>query len=336
MSRNAAAYLLRTGASRPAGRIQPSLGQFDPDDPGGVVSRVCPTEQTLPADMWRGDFAGVTIAQDPASVPLVPGCNTTPRNMMLSFLLPFYTRPWQDLQLTEHCWRSYSHFHLDRINADRAGLSPTQFVQLMAYIQSWGFRTSYWGMGTPDGPQGPAGALALLMPTLTALIAAGPAVSSKTTLLLCEEANSCMSPATLDAVVVAIAPICAGAGIRVRHHFTARYPAWPLPGQSSVDFWVRQAALGVEGLCYQAVPTDPAGTMAAALWDTRGYMGHADVRLKCTAFELCAEAQLYGRKTEQDGCRLGLEMTYATRAATNYPPVDGYGNGGCLIDGSPL
>jgi hypothetical protein len=335
------AYLLSSRAAkptpiRPAGKQQPSLGAYDPDDPGGAVSRSCPPEQLMPLDMWRGDFGCVTINQDPASVPLVPGCNTTPQNAMISFLLPFYNRQWQDIQLTEHCWRSYTYLHLDRVNADRAGLSATQFVQLMAYVQSWGFRTSYWGMGTPDGQQDLNGALGLLMPTINALVAAGPTVSSKATLLFCEETNSCMSPATLDALVVAVAPICKANGIRMRHHFTSRYPAWPTEGMSNVDFWARQSSLGVEGLCYQAIPTDPAGTMMAAMWDTRGYMGRADINLKLTAFELRAEEQLFGRKNEQDGCRTGLEATFATRGSTNYPAVDGYGNGGCRIDGTTL
>ncbi len=321
---------------RPAPRPQPSLGAYDPDDAGGVVSRSCPPEQTLPPDMWRGDFGGVTLAVDPNTVPLVDGCNTTPRNMMMSFLLPQYARLWQDIILTEHCWRSYTRFHLDRWWWEHAGLGPTQAVQLMAYIHgSYALTTSYWGMGTSDGQQDLNGALALLMPTLNALIAAGPTVCERTILIVCEETNSCMSPATLDALVVAIAPICRGAGIRLRHHFTARYPAWP-NGGSPVDFWARQSALGVEGLCYQAIPTDPAGTMAAAMWDARRYMGQADPNLKLTAFELCAEEQLYGRRTEQDGCRLGLELTFATRGDTNYPPVDGYGGGGCRLDGSPL
>lgn len=330
--------------TRAAGRQQPSLDAYDPDDPGGVVSRSCPSEQTLAPDMWRGDFGCVTVAQDPNSVPLVPGCNTTPRNAMISFLLPFYDRQWQDIQLAEHAWRSYTYFHLDRINADRAGLSPTQLVQLMAYVQSWGFKTSYWGMGTPDGQQDLDGALALLMPTLNALIAAGPTVCEQTILIFCEETNSCMSPATLDALVVAVAPICRASGIRMRHHFTSRYPAWP-NGGSNVDFWVRQSSLGVEGLCYQAIPSDPAGTMMAAMWDTRTYMGQADLNLKLTAFELRAELQLEEAQaiaelghpcTEQDGCRTGLEATFATRGTTTYPPVDGYGNGGCLLNGDPL
>lgn len=321
---------------RPAGRQQPSLGDYDPDDSGGVVSRSCPPEQTLTPDMWRGDFGCVTINQDPNSVPLVPGCNTTPRNAMISFLLPYYTRQWQDIQLTEHAWRSYTCFHLDRFEADQAGLSPTQFVQLMAYVQTWGFtRVSYWAMGTTDGQQDLNGALGLLMPTLNAVVAAGPAVSSKVTLIFSEETNSVMSPATLDALVVAVAPICRDNGIRMRHHFTSRYPSWQVSG-SPVDFWVRQSSLGVEGICYQSIPTDPAGTMMAAMWDTRTYMGQADPNLKCTAFEMRAEEQLYGRKNEQDGCRTGLEATFATRGNTNYPPVDGYGNGGCRIDGTPL
>lgn len=285
--------------------------------------------------MWRGDFGGVTLNVDPETVPQVPGCNTTPKNMMMSFLLPFYERKWQDIQLTEHCWRSYNTFHLDWLNAATAGLSPTQFAQLMAYVQSWGFRTSYWGMGTPAGQQDLNGALALLMPVLNALIALGPKVCEQTILLFCEETNSCMSPATLDALVVAIAPICRANGIRMRHHFTSRYPAWP-NGGSPVDFWARQSSLGVEGLCYQAIPSDPAGTMMAAMWDARRYMGQADLNLKCTAFELRAYLQLMGQKNEQDGCRTGLEATFATRGTTNYPAVDGYGNGGCRLDGSPL
>src|ERR1700685_2139067 len=87
---------------------------------------------------WRGDIGGVTL---PSSMvpPLVPGCNTTPMQMGMSFLLPYYTPPWQDRWLTAHAQRNYSHFHLARDTWQAAGLSDTAGVELMQYLQSWGF-----------------------------------------------------------------------------------------------------------------------------------------------------------------------------------------------------
>ena len=331
--------LLRQSSPRPSPVIQPGLGGFDPDDSGGAVSRSCPPEQVIPPVptkwFWRGDFGGVTLGVDPSTVPLVPGGNTTPQNMVMSFLLPFYSRQWQDTILTENAWRNYSHIHLDRYNADQAGLSPSQFVDFMEYIQSWGFYTSYWGIGTKDGNFNSWNdASSLFLPTLNVLASKPASVRENTILIVGEELNSCTSP---DGLLDIVSNLVTIAGVDLALHFTSRYPSWQVSGQTPIQFWQEMSGLGVKGLMYQAIPSDPAGTMMAAMWDARKIVAGGDTSLKFVAFELCANEQLYGRRSEIDGCRLGLEATWATRTpGSNVPPVSGYGNGGRLINGNSL
>lgn len=313
---------------RPAGRPQPIFAPpFDPSDPGGITWTVLPPEYIIAPNpskaLWRGDFGGMTLAQTP---PLVPGCNTTPPEMVMTFLLPEYERKWQDIILTEHAWRSYTHFHLaDRQNG---GITGQAFVELMQYVQSWGNYSSYWGMGTPDGNFGSwADAQGLFMPTLNALQAAGAKTCENAILIVGEELNSCTSPAGLLDIVSHLAPICNGSGIDMWLHFTSNYPSWPIGGQSSVQFWEEMAGLGIKGLCWQGDPADGPGTMSAHMYDSRRYLASADGALRLVAFELLATHQLYGKASEADGRRYSWECNCAPQGIASIPPVMGGGNG---------
>ena len=150
---------LQPVSQRPAIIVQPvTAPPFDSNDPGGDVSTSLPPEQVIPPSptigWWRGDIGGVTLPDAP---PMVPGGNSTPPTMTMSFLLPWYTQtqyggtPQVDKILTAHAQRGYTHFHLDQTNWQAAGLSIPQAVDLFKYIQSWGFYTSYWGLGTSMG-----------------------------------------------------------------------------------------------------------------------------------------------------------------------------------------
>jgi hypothetical protein len=323
---------------RPAPVRQTPLPPFDHDDPGGAVHTTLPPEQVIPSgpdrDWWRGDFGGVTLTDTP---PFFPGANSAIPKMTMSFQLPYYDRHWQDVILTAHAERGYTHFHLDRFTWQQKGLSPTDAIALMASVQSWGFFTSYWGIGTLDGHfTSWAQASGLYQPVLDALQAAGPSVSEKTILIVGEELNSCTSPEGLLDIVQHLAPQCRDLNIPLWLHFTSNYPAWPIGSQSKVDFWRVMLGLGVKGLCWQADPFDPAGTMGARMYDSRRYLADAGGG-KLAAFELRAFAQLQGRFDEDHGCLTGWEMLCATHVpGSHVPAVAGFANGARYPDGSAI
>jgi hypothetical protein len=68
----------------------------------------------------------------------------------------------------------------------------------------------------------------------------------------------------------------------------------------------------------------------AQMWDSTDKVGPAGGML--VAFEMCATNKLYGTRSEKDGNRLGLEAAWAL----GQWGVSGYGDGGCVLDGSPL
>src|ERR1035437_1955225 len=150
---------------------------WDATDGGGIVQTTPPANLQIPQgftrDFWRGDIGGVMLPKTPR---WVDGANSTPPEMTMSFLLPKYVQfgtPVIDMFLTAHAERNYSHFHLDRGTAITAlGLQGT--LDLIAYIQSWGFYTSFWLCGTGDDRSGGWPMLQpMIEPFLQALIAKG-------------------------------------------------------------------------------------------------------------------------------------------------------------------
>ncbi len=318
---------------RPDPIRQAPLLFFDHDDPGGNVSRSRPPEQVIPPNptkTWpRGDFAGVTLVDrngDPIILKDIPGQNTTPRNMYMSFLLERYDRHDQDLLLTGHAERSYSH------------VLASANVPLLEYVQSWGFYAGCWILGDQPSPlQSWAQAQPQIEPFLRALIAAGPEVCDKTILILGKELNSSCTPSGLLDICQHVAPICRAAGLQLGLHFSSRKASWQRNDQRPKDFWFEMSALGIKDLFYQTQADDPAGTMMAAMYDARRILADADPTLRVCFFEGCANAQLFGRRSELDGCRLGLEAIYATRVpGSNVPAVAGAWNGLRNLDGSPV
>lgn len=335
-------YWISRGRSRPPSVQQPPLPPFDPSDPGGKVwgpyglpPEALPLPPNSTKTFFRGDAWGVTlpVSQTP---PYVPGANTTPPNMVMSYFAPYYQRPVQDNILTAHCQRSYSHFHLDQWNWEQAGLSSSQAVQLMAYIQSWQYYTSFWGLSTSYGInwQSWAQAQSCLQPILSALQAAGSKVSGNTILLVGEELNSCTSPAGLLDIVTNLMPQCKDLGIDVWLHFTSNYASWPVSGQSQPEFWQSMVSLGVKGLCWQADQNQPAGTMGAEMYSARNELAGTGALL--AAFELLASWQLNGKATELYTKLRSFEMLCCPQGIPSIPAVSGYNNGGSMPDGTPL
>src|ERR1035437_1989726 len=287
-------------------------------------------------NFWRHDPWGVTLKQTP---PLVPGGNTTPREMVMSYQLPLYQQPWIDLILTEHAESGLSHCHFDRGMAVNAiGLQKTS--DLVAYVQSCGFFTSFWLCGTGDDRSGGWPMLQpMIEPFLQILIAQGLADNSIA--LVGEELNSgCVpggGPNGLDGLINGVCAITNPVGIPTWLHFTQNVPAWQAPGQDSVAWW-GQFVGKLKGLCSQLNPDDSAGAQGAHLWDARWRLAQASLDYRVVAFEIMATAQLYGRCTEEYGCLRGLENVYCPSGAPtpNAPAVAGFGNGGRYPDGSAI
>ena len=318
--------------TRPLPTIQLALPPFDASDSGGDVHTTQPPDLVIPAgfdiNFWRGDIGGVTlpVSQTPQIIPGVS--NTTPSNMTMSFVLPYYNSKDRDNVLTAHAQRYYSHFHLDQYNWQTAGLSIQQAVSLFQYVQSWGFFTSYWALGTKLTASGWNDAYPIILPFLNTLIAQTD--PTKSIIVIGEELNSYTTPGSpgLDDIITQVSAICKPVGMKTAVHFTSNYPGWPAPG-TSVSQWYADMAGKIDFVLWQSNPTDPAGTMGAHMWDTRKYVGFNS---KVVAFELRAEQQLLGQCTEEQGCLTGLELLYCTSDGSA-GPVAGFGNGARLPNG---
>ena len=328
---------------RPQPVRQNPLPSWDATDGGGIVHTTPPDNLQIPQgftrDFWRGDIGGVMLPKTP---PWVDGANSTPPEMTMSFLLPKYVQFGTsviDMFLTAHAERNYSHFHLDRGTAiNTLGLQGT--LDLLAYIQSWGFFTSFWLCGTGDDRSGGWPMLQpMIEPFLQILIAQGLADNSIA--LVGEELNSgCVpggGPNGLDGLINGVCAITNPVGIPTWLHFTQNVPAWQAPGQDSVAWW-GQFVGKLKGLCSQLNPDDSAGAQGAHLWDARWRLAQASLDYRVVAFEIMATAQLYGRCTEEYGCLRGLENVYCPSGAPtpNAPAVAGFGNGGRYPDGTAI
>ena len=328
-------------SKRPPAKRQPPLPPFDHDDPGGRVATTLPPEQVIPAgpdrDWWRGDFGGVTTRETP---PFIPGANTTPPNMWMTFLLHRYSRAWQDIFLKEYCERGYTHILLGAPDDRKDPAAIAAQVEFFKYVQSYyGLFTAYWATSTGDAPQYKdknwKGIREIIEPFLRALIAAGK--PEKSIMIVGEELNSWNKPGPdgLDDIIANICAICNPVDLPVWLHFTSNHPSWQ-PGGMTPTTWWQQWVGRVKGLCWQATSNDPAGSMAAHMWDARKYLGAASTQLKVVAFELRASEQLFGHYTEEQGCLTGWEMICATRGGTNFPPVSGFMNGARRPGGEPI
>jgi hypothetical protein len=330
--------------ARPAPKPQAPLPPFDHNDPGGNVATTLPPELIIPTgydiDFWRGDFGGVTLptSQRPE---WIPGANSTPYEMVMSFLMHRYVRSTQDNILTANAERDYSHMHLAPPDDRTSSASIAQQVAFFKYVQSWGFFTSYWATGTGDaaayGNRNWAGIREIIEPFLRALIAAGE--PEKSVIIVGEELNGWNRPGPdgLDDIITNICAICNPVGMKVALHFTSNVPAWQPNGMSPTDWW-RQWIGKVRFLLWQSDSLNPAGTMAAHFWDARKYLGEAGGdAFRAVAFELRANEQLYGRCTEAGGCLTGYELLCAPNAPGHtYPAVAGFGNGARYPSGAPI
>lgn len=354
---SAASLLLLDGSSsgrRPTPVKQPPLPPWDQSDASGDVHTTQPPDLIIPKgydrDFFRGDIVGRCL---PVAPPPVPGDNGNyGKRMVMSYFLPYYSLPQYggtkqvDAILTSHAEANFSHFHLDRSNLDNAGLSLKQQMDLIAYVQSWGFFSSFWACGSGDAR---AGGWAQIGPTiaafLNAVVAAG--LAPKSVCLAGEELNNgCPpGPAGVDSILNGCAAICNPADLPLWAHFTENYPGYP--EQALVDqcggnvdeacaLWWQRFLGKVKGECWQADPDQSAGLQGAKLWDTRRILYRADPSFKVAAFEVMATNQFNGRCTEEYGALRNLELVYCTSDGTAGPVAGGCNGFGRLPDGTPL
>ncbi len=366
-------YLLLggTGSRRPPAVQQPAIAPpFDPNDPGGLVHTVLPPEQTIPTAPSRtwmnGDAWGVELPEDP---PWVPGCNTTPLRMIMSYLLPWYSLPQYggtkqvDKNLTAHCKRGYWTHLLSKGNSDEAGLSLSQFLDLIAYVQSWGFFTPIWpfSLGNPRNANW-AETAPFIEPFLHALVDRG--LAEKSSIVLGGELNNWNRPGPdgLDDIIAHTAAICRPADLDLWLHFGRNYPGWPIGGfqyaprpdlHDEVEaWWAWLHSLGVKGICVQLDQDDTAGAQGGRMWGIRYRLAHASPELRCVAFETCATNQMYYGDhmkpigmpggghvyDERYGKLRSWQLVCGTRGweATDAPAVSGSNNGLSYPDGTPI
>ena len=318
-------FPLYLGNGRPqpvAQKILPPWSIMLNPDPGGNVWTTPPPEWSPTAKynkrFWRGDIGGVML---PIAPPYVPGCNTTPPEMTMSFLLPWYMQfgsKWIDAFLTAHAQRNYSHFLLDRYNCDASGVGVTGAIQLIDIIQSWGFYTPMWMTGSTDGSTRASlsGYQGLVDPYMQAIMKSSKRMDGMI-VLPGEELNNGIPPGSpgLDDILNYECNRCNGAEIDIYFHFTENYRTWYPNGTNEVT-WAQQWMNRMTGQMWQGDPsnitasTPTLGRMQAQFWDTRGFWQSLNSNFVIVAGEYAASPELVGQCSEELGCLFGLGLQY--------------------------
>ena len=351
---------------------QPPIGppwDENPADPDTLHTTLPPQFQPTPTPsrlFFRGGF-GSTCLPAGSIPPWVPGCNTTPVNMLMSFKLPYYWKlgdtpgNWPgapadyptpnmtgkqvvDAYLQRTCQLGYTHVLLDRKNWDAAGCSQQDVIDLFTYIssafgvvmggQSYPLFVTYWATSSEDNRQGGWSLVQpLIQPIFEALVAAG--LGDVIVPLVGEELNNgCIpGPDGLDDIINGFSALTAPLGIPLGLHFTSNCPGWPADGTSVPD-WYRGLVGKIKFVGWQADNTNfeqnLVATMGGHFADTRGYVyqGAGD-QIVVAAFELTADSALYGRCTEVQARRVGCEMCCCTDPnGVPWPGVAGFMDGG--------
>jgi hypothetical protein len=224
--------------------------------------------------------------------------------MVMSYLLPYYQQPWIDNILTAHAQRNFNVFHLDLWDALMAGLTYIQFVNLIEYVQSWGFKTSCWLTSSSQdrrkGWESVKDELTKFFMYLTA------SVRDKFIALPGEELNNGCPPGSSGADSI-IANTCGFLpDVPVYLHFTSNYPGYPPPPpdgniDAALVVWWQQWIGKVQGLCWQGNQDNSAGLMGSKMYDARRILARSDSSFKLVAFETLATNLLNGVYKNPDG-----------------------------------
>lgn len=318
-------YSAVSGTVRPVPIQQkplPNWSIFLNPDPGGIVHTTPPPEWQPPAKYnkrwWRGDIGGVMLPEAP---PYVQGANTTPPEMTMSFLLPWYVQfgsKWIDMFLTAHAQRNYSHFLLDRFNCDASGIGVNGTIDLIKILQSWGFFVPMWLTGSTDG--GSRASLSGYQNLTDKYMNAIMASSSMMDKFIClpgEELDNGIPPGSpLDNILNYECNRCNPAGIDTYLHFTENVRTWSIDGNEVA--WAQKWCNRITGQMWQGNPSNVTnnpptlGTMQAQFWDARSLWQSVNPNFVMVAGEYAAEAELNGQCSEELACLVGLGLQYAT------------------------
>lgn len=312
-----------------------------------------PPEQVFPArktdpTFLRADAFGTTIdlarwtPKAPAPLPFLVGANSTPLAMLMTPMLPLYPRYWQDALLTEQAERGYDDVVISHEpwNEQENGRTFTtaEMIDWCKYVKSCGFRTVIWrGDRPPERPDDRT--KALLDAGVVNFLIWGKEVDAKMT---SEEYD--VSLGNIDAYV--------GGRIPIGAHFTAddgRQMGYPIgfPRDTFLGDWSPYD--GRVHLMQQLDVDAPAGKQGASMWYARQHVncgigdavpdhakGKGAPNSRVILFEISATAQLYGRMTEEDGCRRTWELLCGTRTNEKARPASGFANGCRYPDGRPI
>lgn len=318
---------------------------FDQSDEYGLVHTTLPPEQVIPPrftdPLWlRGDFNGVTLdltRWTAEELPFLVGANSTPLAMLMTPMLPLYSRYWQNACLTEHAERGYDDFCISHEpwNQEENGrvFSAAEMVAWCRYVKSWGFRTVLWHGGRP--PETPNAYIHTLFDSgVVDFWIHG------------KEVNSQMSSEDFDASLAAM-DAYVGGRVPIGAHFSpdnGRNMGYPQSAPPYLTNWSPYD--GRVHLMQQVHPYASAGLQGASMYYGRkrvnlgvhggdGGEGPGAPNSRVIAFETSALAQLYGDLSETDGCRRAWELVCGPRNDPRVRPVSGSMNGLRQPNGSP-
>lgn len=362
----------RPRSQRPRPRTQSPLPPFDPSIPGeGNVYTTLPPEFRPATSRYflQGNFGGVvltghfrwngpqatpgssiTMTDGPwqgLTFPFLVGASSTPPTLILTPMLPLYSRAVQDAVLTEHAWRAYPDFTVADVpwDADRNGVAwtPQQTVQWAQYVRSWGFRVPLWSVAPINGD-----------PTFRAMLNAHCVDFFVPGEEIATNPDHRIPAEDLPPILDTALNDCGG-GIPIAIHLT---PYGPLrdPADTFLDggpnrgSWAQyngKVGLAWEGGNWSASPTeaDSAAMYGALLGYARrmvqtgksgdGDWGIAGPSCPIYVWELLAESMFDGHYQEPYGDLRTWEMLCCP-ADPGCRMIDGYNNGGRRPDGTPI
>jgi hypothetical protein len=282
---------------------------------------------------WRGNAWSVTLP----GLPWLPGLTSSnfPDRCLTWFLGHPLWKDWIDRILTAHAERGYTHFTLSWPDANAScGQSQAQFVDLCAYVRSWGFDIEC-KLGSKDVNPPDQTWLGYwkdyIAPVTSALIQARAVQHVDIW-----EANAFNVPGrTFQDILLGIQGLTQWAGVYQWVHFSPGVTWWGAPDflPNRFDWWDAQQGV-LTGLLYQTNCADwDQGERQARIQDTTtrdaNFMSGV---FKFVAWENDASC---GFDNAQPDERTSAADSYLLLCTPGNCAVSGFGNGCWLVDGTP-
>lgn len=314
------------------------LGPLDPDADGCICHHDLPLNTQ--AEILKGrsnrrflraNFFSVSCP----GLPYVQGGSSERPDMLLNWLLPKYSRDWQEYALASYAQAGYTDFLLMWADAEQFGMSIAQFVQLAQLVQSFDLRVVV-SLGSKD--ISPRDDVSTGWPTTSALPCLQALIAAKAIdkAVWGFEIDLWNNPANVDAITDLFASVCTPADVYLYEHFSSNHDWWDTRDRTS--YW--QYRLGkCRGIFKQNDPAQSVALQQARLDEDQVIFTAVGVDaegryLDVVACEYAAALQFPTYAvTEGRGNTIGYQVLCTPHAVL---PIMGFCGGAAYPDGTVI